>query len=94
MKVRYAQSLFNDWDGDSDEIITDSISFEINGYVYQVGCLDEDDRIDETMWFSRIKKENVDVVDTFEVPEKWVPEQGSKGFEEYDKLNNFKLFRN
>jgi hypothetical protein len=92
MKVYYAQGLFNEWDDRSDEdvIQTEAITFEINGYVYQVGHTDDDP---DCMWFSRRPIEDYNERDTHEVPEKWVPEQGSEEFEEYDKLNNFKLFR-
>lgn len=95
MKLYHAQSLFNEWEQFDDEnvIKTDGITFEIGGYVYQVGCADEDENPD-TIYFSRRPIEDYkESIDTHEVVERWVPEQGSKGFEKYYKLNCLKLLR-
>ena len=98
MKVYYAQRLFDEWDDRSDEdvIKTESITFEIGGYVYQVGQSSDDDGTNDNIWFSRRTIEDHDVRDTYEEVLEWVPEVGSEHYDEYykkQKLKEFKLFK-
>lgn len=94
MKIYYAQHLLKDWDENinGNVIVTESITFEIGGFVYEVGCGDEDET-PNNIWFSRRRVEDHNLIDSHEIPERWVPEQGSDGFEEYDKLKRIKEFK-
>ena len=95
MKLYYAQGLLNAWDEDTDGnvIKTDGITFEIGGYVYQVGCADEDENPNSIYFSRRPIEDYIEGIDTHEEVQKWIPEPMSVNFDEYDKKHNFKLLR-
>lgn len=97
MKIHFAQRLLNDWDEDMDGdfIVTDSITFSIGGYTYQIGStLEDGEETEENIWFSRRRDEDHNQSnDTYENVERWVPEMGSEGYAEYNRKTNFKLLR-
>jgi hypothetical protein len=96
MKIYHANQLCDIWEplDNGDHIVTDSITFEIGGYVYQVGQSSDDDGTNDNIWFSRRKIEDyIEQNDTHEEVSEWVPEVGSCGFDDYNKKQKLKEFK-
>jgi len=97
MKVINANGLINEWDNLSNEIRTESVQILIGDYVYEIGQSYDDEGTNDNIWFSRrLIQDYIEFNDTHEEVQGWVPEPGSKGFEEYykqQKIKEFKLFK-